>query len=101
MTQNDGSGIRFVLSENSCDTLGNDVSSTIYASDIGGKHREVLMRYGPDERSPPPQITVEENKTIVITIASILDLIEQKTKYKSYAIVYHIGHVEYPAQKAK
>jgi hypothetical protein len=101
MTQDEAAGIRFVLSENSCDTFGNDVSSTIYASDIDGKHRVALVKFGPDERSPPPQITVDQNKAIVITIASVLDLIQEKTKYKSYTITYRIGHVEYPAQKVK
>src|SRR5579863_6100127 len=36
MTQYESQGIRFVVSENDCDTLGNSVYSTIYASDAQG-----------------------------------------------------------------
>jgi hypothetical protein len=79
MTQYEPQGIRFVVSENDCDTLGNSVYSTIYASDAHGHHRVALIKFGPDERSAPPTISIESNETIVIAIDSVAELVHEPT----------------------
>jgi hypothetical protein len=101
MTQYESQGIRFVVSENDCDTLGNSVYSTIYASDAQGHHRVALIKFGPDERSPPPDISIQDDKTIVIAIDSVVDLVQQKNTYGSYKVIYRIRQVVYPTPKKK
>lgn len=100
MTQDESQGIRFVLSENDCDTFGNSVYSTIYASDSQGHHRVALIKFGPDPRSPPPTISID-NKTIVIAIDSVAELVQKTTKYGEYAVVYQIKRVVYSNRQAK
>jgi hypothetical protein len=100
MTQNEPQGIRFIVSENDCDTFGNSVYSTIFASDAQGHHRVPLIEFGPDERSAPPMISVND-MTIVIAIESVEDLVFQKPAYGSYKVFYHIGRVVYPNPKPK
>lgn len=95
MTQYEPQGIRFVVSENDCDTLGNSVYSTIYASDAQGHHRVALIKFGPDPRSPPPTISIEDDKTIVIAIDSVAELVQKTTKYGEYSVVYRIKRVVY------
>lgn len=102
MTQNEPQGIRFVLSENDCDTFGNSLFSTIYASDPQGRHRVALITFGPDTRSPPPMISIDEkDKTIVIAIDSVAELVKQTNAYGAYKVIYRIKHVVYPPSKAK
>jgi hypothetical protein len=101
MTQDESQGVRFVLSENDCDAFGNSVYSTIYASDAQGHHRVALIKFGPDPRSAPPMISIEDDKTIVIAIDSVAELVQQTTAYGVYKVVYRIKHVVYPSPKAK
>lgn len=101
MTQYVSQGIRFVVSENDCDVFGNAVYSTIYASDAQGHHRVALIKYGPDERSPQPSISIEGGMTIVIAIDSIVDLVSQTNVYGSYRVIYRIKRVVYPTPKKK
>jgi hypothetical protein len=101
MTQYEPQGIRFVVSENDCDTLGNSVYSTIYASDAHGHHRVALIKFGPDERSPPPTISIENHDTIVIAIDSVVDLVHETSVYGSYRVVYRIRQIVYPTPDAK
>lgn len=101
MTQDESQGIRFVLSENDCDTFGNSVYSTIYASDAQGHHRIALIKYGPDPRSPPPTITITDDKTIVIAIDSVAELVRKTTTYGAYTVVYQIKRVVYSNRQAK
>jgi hypothetical protein len=101
MTQDESQGIRFVLSENDCDTFGNSVYSTIYASDAQGHHRVALIKFGPDPRSPPPTISIEDNKTIVIAIDSVAELVHKTTMYGAYRVVYQIKRVVYSTRQAK
>jgi hypothetical protein len=101
MRQYEPQGIRFVVSENDCDVLGNTVYSTIYASDAQGHHRVALIKFGPDERSPPPEISIQDEKTIVIAIESVVDLVQQTNAYGSYRVIYKIGRVVYPTPKQK
>ena len=90
------SGIDLTVVETSCDTLGNDLSHNIFASSTGNPRRTLLFKYGPDERSPLPQIVVGE-KTILISIDSVAELMKQTDRYKSYAIQYRVKHVEFPS----
>jgi len=101
MTQYESQGIRFVVSENDCDALGNTVYSTIYASDAQGHHRVALIKFGPDERSPPPEISIDDDKTIVIAIDSVVDLVQQTNAYGSCRVIYKIRQVVYPTPKKK
>ncbi len=96
----DSSGIDFTVVETACDTFGNDVSHNVFASTSGNPRRTLLFKYGPDERSPLPQIVVD-GKTILISIDSIADLVKQTDRYDSYAIQYHIKHVEFPPAPAR
>ncbi len=95
MTQDESQGIRFVLSENDCDTFGNSVYSTIYASDAQGHHRVALIKFVPDPRSAPPTISIENDKTIVIAIDSVAELVQKTMTYGAYSVVYQIKHVVY------
>jgi hypothetical protein len=101
MTQDESRGIRFVVSENDCDIFGNSVYSTIYASDPRGHHRIALIKYGPDPRSPPPTITIKDDKTIVIAIDSVAELVQKTTTYGAYTVVYQIKRVVYSNPQAK
>jgi len=95
----DSSGIEFTVVEISCDTFGNDVSHNVFASTSANPRRTLLFKYGPDERSPLPQIVVD-GKTILISIDSIAELMKQTDRYDSYAIQYHIKHAEFPSPAA-
>jgi hypothetical protein len=95
----DPSGIVFTVSETACDGFGNDAATTISASNKGSE-QTILVKYGPDERSRPPQIAVQEGNKIVISIDSVASLFKQVSQYGSYAIEYHIKHVEYPSAQA-
>ena len=101
MTQDESQGIRFVLSENDCDTFGNSVYSTIYASDAQGHHRVALIKFGPDPRSPPPTISIQDDRTIVIAIDSVAELVQKTTKYGEYTVVYQIKRVVYSYRQSK
>lgn len=101
MTQDESRGIRFVVSENDCDTFGNSVYSTIYASDAQGHHRIALIKYGPDPRSPPPTITIKDDKTIVIAIDSVAELVRKTTTYGAYTVIYQIKRVVYSNPQTK
>ena len=82
----DSSGIDFTVVETSCDTLGNDVSHNVFASTSGNPSRTLLFKYGPDERSPLPQIVVV-GKTILISIDSVADLVKQTDRYDCCASI--------------
>jgi hypothetical protein len=92
----DRSGIDFTLVETSCDTFGNDLSHNVYASTSENPRRTLLFKYGPDERSPLPQILVN-GKTILISVDSVDDVMKQIDRYDAYAIEYRINHVGFPA----
>lgn len=91
----DPSGIHFFVKDTACDSFGNDMSESVLAARGAGGRKTLLFKFGPDERSPPPRITVKGGKTIVIQVDSVLDIIYQATTYDSYAIEYAVSHVEY------
>jgi hypothetical protein len=77
-----------------CDLVGNTTATTIQAYGQGDS-KTTLFKYGPDDRSGAPQITVQANR-IVIEIDSVLAISLQENRYKTYAVDYKIKHVEYP-----
>jgi hypothetical protein len=81
--------------------LGNSVYSTIYASDAQGHHRVALIKFGPDPRSPPPTISIKDDKTIVIAIDSVAELVQETTTYGAYTVIYQIKRVVYSNRQAK
>jgi hypothetical protein len=91
---NDPSGLTFVITETNCDLVGNTTATTIQAYGQGDS-KTTLFKYGPDDRSGAPQITVQANR-IVIEIDSVLAISLQENRYKTYAVDYKIKHVEYP-----
>ena len=91
----DPSGVHIFIVDTACDTLGNDLSESIFASQGPGTSKQLLFKYGPDERSPLPKVRVSNGKVIVISVDSILDVIFQATQYGSYSIVYEVDHIEY------
>jgi hypothetical protein len=90
----DPSGLTFVITETNCDLVGNTTATAIEAYEQDDS-KTALFKYGPDDRSGMPQISVQGNR-IVIEIDSVLDISGQENHYKTYAVDYKIKHVEYP-----
>lgn len=93
----DPSGLTFTVKSTSCDTLGNDVATSIYASDSSGSSPQSIMKYGPDDRSSLPRITLA-GQTITIAIDSVAEVITQEHRFHGYDVSYKIAHVEYPSR---
>jgi hypothetical protein len=91
----DPSGVQISIVDTACDTLGNDLSESIFASQGPSTPKQLLFKYGPDERSQLPRVSVRDGNVIVISVDSILDVIFQATRYGSYTIVYEVKHIEY------
>jgi len=95
-TIHDKSGLTFTITSTNCDTFGNDTVNSISAADATGGHRKVILKYGPDEGSAPPKITITEDKNIVVAIDSVASVLSQESIYQGHTIRYDIHQVVYP-----
>ena len=95
-TIHDKSGLTFTVTSTNCDMFGNDTVNSISASDASGGHRKVILKYEPDDRSAPPQITITENNTLAVAIDSVSSVLSQESNYQGHPIRYDIHQVVYP-----
>jgi hypothetical protein len=88
--------LTFVVTETNCDYFGNDPAVTIDAYGQAESGKCTLFKYGSDERSAKPRISVQEGKSIVIEVDSVADIIREERRYKAYDVIYKIGRIVYP-----
>jgi len=79
-------GIHFYVEDTACDSFGNDLSESVLAARMPGGRKKLLFKYSPDDRNPPPRITVEGGKTIVIQVDGSVDVSYQAATLGSYSI---------------
>ena len=93
----DPSGLTFTITSTSCDSLGKDLATIIYASDSSWSSPQSIMKYGPDDRSSLPRITLA-GQTIKIAIDSLAEVITQEHRFHGYNVSYKIAHIEYASR---
>jgi hypothetical protein len=91
------SDMRFQITETDCSTFGEDAAISVYGLNDPGGDRTLLFEYGPAAyHLPLPTIAVPDQRTIVIAVPIVSDVVFQRDVWNDRAIRYEIGHVDYP-----
>jgi hypothetical protein len=88
-------GMEFSFEETNCDGFGNSTDVSVYVHDSEHLGKTLLFKYGPWNDSYFPKVEVVDDKTIIIHIERIADVISQLNNWNHRVIKYDIKKIQY------
>jgi hypothetical protein len=95
-TISDLSGYEFLVTETNCDTLAKTNWVRVFVSRAGDSKRDLIFIYDPTDDTLVPNIAVDPNGNIAISIAAVEAIVQQEREWRGAKVAYSIGKVYFP-----